>query len=509
MEWIALALCAASSALLLIWVMFHCRFGFDFTDEGYYLNWISSPWNFDASVTQFGFVYHPLYRLLGGDIASLRQANVLITWILSCALCVTWVRSLRPDWTALRPPQRAGFVAAAIVLASSSLAVLDLWLPAPNYNSLALQSLITATIGALLAGRAWSFGSTAGWMLIGVGGGVAFLAKPPTAAMLAGLIALHVIVAGKFSLRGLTVAAATALVVLVIAALAIDGSLPGFVGRIVSGLDLVNQLAPGTRTSHFFRWDGLELSRGQRTVFVIVLLLSCVLSALAFLGKSAARPGAALAALLLAVLSIVCLVWGLPLRFSADLVQPTQFLAIGLGVLLTTLAFAAGTFRRISRSSWALILLLLMLPYAYAFGTNNNLWIAASRAALFWVLAGFVVCVENAAADHAWRRLLPISALTLLLTALIVAAAMEVPYRQSRPLRLQHESVEINRQGSRLLLSEEAASYVRGLGNLAKQNGFGAGDPMLDLTGVSPGSLYLIGARPLGAAWLLGGYPGS
>src|SRR6266404_6208219 len=78
MEWIALAISVVASVLLLGWVMLRCRSGFDFTDEGFYLNWISNPWNFRSSVTQFGFVYHPLYKLVGGDIVVLRQANVLI-----------------------------------------------------------------------------------------------------------------------------------------------------------------------------------------------------------------------------------------------------------------------------------------------------------------------------------------------------------------------------------------------------------------------------------------------
>jgi hypothetical protein len=198
-----------------------------------------------------------------------------------------------------------------------------------------------------------------------------------------------------------------------------------------------------------------------------------------------------------------------PLKISTDSFQPLQVWAILLGVLSAMVAFSAGTFRKLSRKSLALIFLLLMLPYAYALGTGNNLWSVAGRAALFWVLMGFAVWVELAAADVAWRRLIPMAAITLLLTTMIVAAAMEDPYRQTRPLRLQNDAVEINRQGSRLLLTEEAATYVRGLGLLAKQNGLRPGDPVLDLTGVSPGSLYVLGARPLGAAWILGGYPGS
>ena len=505
----ALALCASASLLLLGWVMYRCRSGFDFTDEGYYLNWISNPWNYDASVTQFGFVYHPLYQLVGGDIAALRQTNVLVSYALSCSLCVVWVRSLHLNWTTVHLQQRAAFVGVAIILASSLFSFFDLWLPTPNYNALAFQSLIVTTIGALLADREMSRSSIAGWILIGIGGGLAFLAKPPTAAMLGCLIAFYVVGAGKFSLRGLIVSLATAILLLAISAQAIDGSSSGFVRRFVKGLDMAHQLQPGGQFSSYLRWDGFDLSRGQRTVFVVVLVFSCALALLAFVRDSRARLCAALAAALLAVLSIATATGLVALRISADLFQPMQFWAILAGVLLATAVFAASTYRRLSRRSLALIIFLIILPYSYGLGTGNNLWTVASRAVLFWVLAGFTVCVELAAADGAWRRLLPTTAITLLMSTMIVAAAMEGPYRQTRPLRLQTDAVEINPQGSRLLLTEEAAAYVRGLGKLAKENGLRPGDPVLDLTGVSPGSLYALGARPLGTAWILGGYAGS
>lgn len=508
-EWMALAVCVSGSVLLLGWVMYRCGSGFDFTDEGYYLNWISSPWRFGASASQFGFVYHPLYELLGGDIALLRQANVMVTYALSCSLCVVWIRSLCSNWTTLRSLQRTGFAGIAVALASPSLAFFELWLPTPSYNSLALQSLIIATIGALLAVRNLSRSSIAGWLLIGVGGGLAFLAKPPTAAMLGFLIALYVIAAGKLSVRGMLVSVATAILVLVVSGLAIDGSLYGFVRRFTKGLDMADQLVPGIRSGSFFRWDGFSLNRGQRTVFFIVLVFSCVAAALALVKDGRARLCAAVVAAVLAALSIATFAGLVPLRISADLFIPMQFWAILLGALLAAAALAAGAYQHLPRGSLALVLLLTMLPYSYALGTGNNLWMAASRAVLFWVLAGLVVCAELAAADGAWRRLLPTTAITLLMTSIIVAAALEGPYRQTQPLRLQIDAVEINPRGARLFVTEETASYVRDLGKLAKENGLKPGDPLLDLTGASPGSLYVLGARPLGAAWILGGYAGS
>jgi hypothetical protein len=51
------------------------------------LNWISDPWIYRQSISQFGFVYHPLFKSVGGDIVLLRQANVLIVFAMACVLC--------------------------------------------------------------------------------------------------------------------------------------------------------------------------------------------------------------------------------------------------------------------------------------------------------------------------------------------------------------------------------------------------------------------------------------
>jgi hypothetical protein len=78
-------------------VLWYSYFGYDFTDEGYYLNWISNPWIYKASVSQFGFMYHPLYRLVGGDLALLRQCNIFITFGLAWILCLVLLRSIAKE----------------------------------------------------------------------------------------------------------------------------------------------------------------------------------------------------------------------------------------------------------------------------------------------------------------------------------------------------------------------------------------------------------------------------
>ena len=106
-EWLALATAVVASLALVSSVLWRSYFGYDFTDEGYYLNWISNPWIYKASVSQFGFMYHPLYRLVGGDLPLLRQCNIFIIFGLAWILCLVLLRSIAKEnasserWTVL------------------------------------------------------------------------------------------------------------------------------------------------------------------------------------------------------------------------------------------------------------------------------------------------------------------------------------------------------------------------------------------------------------------------
>src|SRR4051812_556986 len=82
-ERMALTVAVAATLLLVGTMLGRSHLGFDFTDEGLYLNAISNPWHFSVSPTQFGYVYHLLYQFLGRDVAALRQSSLLISFCLA------------------------------------------------------------------------------------------------------------------------------------------------------------------------------------------------------------------------------------------------------------------------------------------------------------------------------------------------------------------------------------------------------------------------------------------
>src|SRR5437868_4420539 len=142
-----LAFSAIATFSFLGWVLWYCRFGIDFRDEGFYLVWMSDPSKYDISVTQFGFIYHPLFALLRESVAAIRQVNLLITFGAAWALGNAALKACTPA-----PGLPAGArLTISAALATASLSFLHIWLPTPSYNWLVLQALLIACIGLLMA----------------------------------------------------------------------------------------------------------------------------------------------------------------------------------------------------------------------------------------------------------------------------------------------------------------------------------------------------------------------
>ena len=70
-------------------------------------------------------------------------------------------------------------------------------------------------------------------------------------------------------------------------------------------------------------------------------------------------------------------------------------------------------------------------------------------------------------------------------------------------------SLKIDEKGNTLILSKEFVTYINEVKNISHKSGFKKQDNMIDLSGQSPGLLYLLGAKSIGTAWNIGGYKGS
>jgi len=491
----AVLLLGTAAALTLLGVFLErCRYGLDLSDESFYLAWMRAPSTWRASVLLFGFLYHPLYALCRGDLVLLRQVNLLLTFGAAGAA----------GFSVLGRERRVAAVALSLVLGTSGLLLFQMWLPAPSYNGLALHALCLAAAGMALAVRQRP---RAAAVLIGVSGWLAYMAKPTTAAAL-GVVVLLALLPSGWKAREVALAAAIAAAGIVASALVIDGGLARHAERIVQGATLLDTLKSGHSVGRLLRWDPLVLGPLDLPVLLAATLVVATSTRLtAGPGRAQRWVGLGLTAVLaLVALGAVLGLWRLPLAPRPAL--GLQILAAPVGLLLAVFAQrAAQPVRHVRRADVALATGIALLPFVHAFGTSATYWAASARAGVFWVLAA--VALARAAADVAWPALLPAASYALVVTAALLALAVEKPIRQLHPLREDAWTEDVTGSGRPVLLSEEVGTYLRQLRQVAAAGGFAAGDPFIDLTGHAPGALFVLKAHSLGQPWIIGGYEGS
>lgn len=487
------------------WVFWFLTFGIDFADEGFYLVWISNPFKYSLSITQFGFVYHPLYLLFDGNIVYLRRANVIFTFVLSWLLTNIFIRKVFNNQ--LITSTNRTIISAAI--ATTSLIFLRLWLPTPSYNWLAFQSLLLCAIGFLLAEKSFTRGSMIGWLLIGVGGWLAFMAKPTTAAALILCSSFYLIGTRKFNILLAVSSLTTAALLLVLSAMVIDGSITAFTDRLRDGAAFADLLGAGHKFSSILRIDnfvfGLRaniiLIIGTVSAFFIVCLSQSNNRTLSYMGWILQ---------LVFPVAILSIVFGLTKKtldageYQHLLLWIVPFASILVGLSL----YKIDGIIRLTRAQWILVITLVTLPYAFSIGTTNNYWWQSGLTGIFWVLAGFVFLAPIKASRKFVDLLIPFSFMAQFLTVAMILTSIEWPYYQPQPLRQNDYQIAIGSSGSKLMLSKTFGLYISEAITLADKAGFIRGTPMIDLSGHSPGVLYALGASNTGQPWIIGTYPG-
>jgi len=533
-EWGAVAswALAALAAVVVVGAAAVATRTFDRTDEGFYLNAISRPSDDRATILLFGYAYHPVFALVGGNVVALRWAGIVLT--VAAGALLTWTvlgreRLVGAGWG--RRPW--GRIALSVAVGATGLMTLVQYPLTPSYNSLALQAL--CVVGAGLALVLFDVGRRAlmGWGLIGLGGMLTFLAKPTTALIAALLVAAAVLAVlvrdlvlpglaegvGRRRTRGLLlgvpVALGTTLGVAGLVLLLSGESPQEMLTRIRVGLEASESLGGHP---NILRWDPFPVDRlfVLPTVGVLALLL------LGFAGRprSGRRPHPVRVAvsLVLAAAGGVISLWAWR---EADVVSDV---ALNLPAMLWSVAAAAvvllpwALWRRVGPdvdyveaaaggggrvALVSLVGFLLLAPAAHAFGTNNNLWSSAGRAVTLWVVAAIIVLARVG------RPAVPAPAIgVLVLLAPAIATTALSPYRYASMARADVPTA-ISEHGGTVGLTPADARATRELLDLGSRLGITEQTGIIDLTGDSPGYIYQLGARPLGQDWLLGGYPGS
>ncbi len=505
---------AISTLAFLIVVLERCRHGLDFTDEGFYLNWIHNPWLYPFSVTQFGFIYFPLFRALDSDIVLLRQANVLITFVLAQVLMFAILRGER-RWLS------SGWLTDCVLafsLALPGLFYLLQWIATPGYNSLVLQGLLVTGIGIVTGQRQATAGAglaaLAPAIILGLGGWLVLLGKPTSAALLAPAALVATLATAQRKWRTLLLAAGTSLTFIAATVFYIDGSITAFAERIQVGATAAFEHSPSYGVAAMLSWGKHSTTVLEKLIFVAATTGSVGLLLLAARQPFAGAAGALVASLVVAAFAAVLvarpdLLAKLPrLRLdSAVLVG-----AVPLGVLIAGLVLGGREVLASEKTRKMLVVaaVLVICPYLFAVGTNTVVAQRAMWAMVFVAAAGVLAAQALLRPRLARHASLLVAAGALPVTAALLTASMEKPYRNTVPLRQQTTGIDVGPAPStRVLVDSETARYLTELRQALLDGGGGDGTPVLDMTGASPGAIFGIGAKAIGLPWMIGGYPGS
>ncbi|QQN65476.1 hypothetical protein JIR23_06945 [Bradyrhizobium diazoefficiens] len=485
-----MALSAATSAILFAWLLYYSSYGLLLSDEGLYLNFIANPFGYAINVppSLFGFIYHWPYQWAGGDIVVLRMANVTLTMALGWILSFLVIRRL---WT-------AGWLHAAVLssgIGSLALVNFNTWLLTPGYNALAFQSLVIVMIGLLLPNRPGRIRQVLGWILVGVGGWCCFMAKPTTAAAIALVVILYVVL-GRKSLLPMLGAALIALALVIVTAYLIDGGITGLVTRMINSAEMEILLGAGHEVSRMFRIDWLGTSPAQVAIaglVAIALLLSILMGSTHKL-----LPSLALAVVLIVTIAIVLLGTD-PISIKGS----TLFLVVAFTCLGAMFYREGLVLRTQTPTSITLALTFLVLPHLFALGSAGNYWFSGSKAGLFWMLAVVAFLSPLAQQGRSAAILLPLAVSAQLLSASVVNGAILKPWSQVKDLRT-YSAVTPLPGGGKLVLSQPLHEYLAAARAKALAAGLEVGTPAVDLSGHSPGLLFVLETRALGLPWLIG-----
>lgn len=517
--WRALpAVVAAAACVIVTDVVVLLGRGIDFTDGGNAWNLVVAPGASPSTVSQSGFVHHPVFELLGADDLLFQRGNALLTVALATWLGWHLVRNLALD----TGPVVDG--ALALAVGASSFAMLFQWQAPPNYKWLTVQGLLVVAV-TLVARPGSPRRDLVLGACLGVGGWLAFMGKPSTGAAVAVLAVAHVVASGTRRTRAV-VGTAVATVLLVASAIVLDGSVGAFVTRLRAGVASAAVLTPRHGLGSLVR---LDLPNWTTATTIPLVATTVMVVGLAVVAGRTRRtgdlgrglpPAVGMAAAGVAIaLSVVAMVvasttvsWWLDFEWG----QGVWALAVPAATLaaVALVPDRGGDDRldrpRETRRLVADAVLLLALPSAYALGSNNNYWHEAGRAGVFWLAAAVPLVGLVRAAAPTRRRMVAVTLVgAQVVTAGLVAVGARQPYHQEQPLRTMDTALTVDAPMEGMLLSAGQAAFVDELLSEARAGGWRAGTDLVDLSGHSPGMVYLLEGRSLGRSWLIGGYQGS
>ena len=487
------------------------RRGFDLTDESFYLltyrHWTEWP-----SVSLFGAYFTWPYVLVGHDVWAMRLLGFAL--LLGAAI---WFGSeaQRAFGALVGRRSRDGELATAVAAAAA------IWSyygaspvsPTPSYNLLTLACALVVLALALRLGRIVHDDAPRGRLAtafaLGLVGSVGVASKFSSGLLVLALalavfaaLAWHRLDAGGWS--RVVLAAIAGLALNLLALWIADPGLPlRFERGIEVTLAMMERSATGEVAALVFGALPQDALHALRVLLWPLVFAVLVLTAGAQLRR---RPLADALAVAVFVAGALVYAFVKDNRFYRIVLVTWIAVLLGCAALwLLRARLASGARVR----SLVVAGAILVVPFAYSYGTSNALLQHMGMAAIFPLVIAAVL-IRTMWLERAVPTWLFAGALALLaaLPAEIVVRQWvdgRYTYRLGASLAEQTVPLPANPGGIDLDVTPALARSLDSYLQLLRSAGFVSGQPMIDFTGQSPGLVAIANGAPVGAIWYIGG----
>lgn len=495
-------LVALIAATIYLLVSVSALVGLEITDEGYYLLLEEYPENFHYGTSIFGILVNPIYEVFGGNFVVLRVISVTIFF----ALATYFFYELLSFIGLKKNSANHKTLSYSISLASSVFFVYSVYVLTPSYNSVTLQTLILYGILIFQLLKEQVKNKVFVEILIGADLVLIAVSKPTTGIVIFVLTVLLLVglkLSSKFRISFWTIILGGISTLFLL-----------FVWMNLQGSSLIDFFVEGSKLQQAFnpRYSILNMIRTDFD-FVWIDLLSFSLLFTFALGAFSQHEGIVSQRIFrIALLANVIFLCAYFANTGCNLTQTPVFLYGFFGVAIYCLKLLfSGRFKSPSFLSLVLVFLFLVLPWAYVFGTNNNYLIAEIQASIFWIAASLLLFFqfENQSSPIKPSILNIYASLIVISVCTTLIYSFSNPYRQAPTSLNNTVSVQIGIRNTTVLVPDSFGIYVNKVKSVAQKAGLLPGTQFIDLTGESPGTVFLLGGKTIYQPWLIGGYPGS
>lgn len=504
---------ATFGAAIAIWAS---RRGFDLIDGGYYYLTYKFPSDVADTHTSFHLIAGVIFRGLGENIIAFRLTSwalaLVSAGILGGALA-NYIRRAHPGQPALVPT--------AAMIFSAVISGFAIYTPVPaalTYNS--LNSILLVLGAALLldgAGRIISADPRAQRIsMIELATACAVAAvqlfiKPTTAVIFGGCVFGFLLLSPAITTqlkRRVLLLACSAVVLGLAVFLLILGSWTAFTVRFATFFSISKNSAFTGELLTRLAKDSSDLAgllaRDLRWVGPLLLVLCVATRFISLpLRQTLTRWSFATVVVLWIARLISAQIWhGAHLYYAEAAVTRLWLEAVLITGLATILTMGKPQNWRLTLHSVLLWLILVILPFAGAFGSTNPLYLNSSLQAPLWFAAAALPLLAVGQLGRISTGLMLV-ACGGMATAQLFDGQIAHPYSMTSDLRSQNTPTKIGQSGSVLLLDTPTSQFIHATQEILKKHGFQSGGDIFAFFNL-PGLVYAVGGRSPVIPWYFG-----